>query len=180
MVQGWTMSILRTFLSFSRQLLDGSGVLIMEPSPLQSGKLGFGWPRPMKLFTRFTWLWDSSQPSFTHRSELPLGQQKKTHAWNAVKGVNTTVHEHAHIYTLTCDAYRVIHWAYPKGPDLPLLVPHDLHVATLALGSDKVGQCNKQQSWIWGFGQKSEDDSTWMNDCKQLLYKVSYAYLYVS
>ena len=93
-------------------------------------------------------------------------QQKKTRAWNAVKSVDTTVHEHARIYTLACDAYRVIRQAYPKGPDLPPLVPHDLHVATLVLGSDKVGQRNKQQSWIWGFGQRSEDDGTWMDDCK--------------
>ena len=44
----------------------------------------------------------------------------------------------------------------------------DLHVATLVLGSEKVGQCNKQRSWIWGFGQTTEDDGTWMGDCQSL------------
>ena len=73
-------------------------------------------------------------------------QQKKTRAWNAFRSVDTTVHQHACIYSLACDAYQVIHQALPKAPDLPPLVPHDLHVATLVLGSDKVGQCNKQQS----------------------------------
>ena len=106
-------------------------------------------------------------------------QQKKTHAWNVVKSVDTSVHEHAHIHSLACNAYWVVQKALSNGPDLPQLVPHDLHVVTLVLGSDKVGQCNKQQSWIWGFGQKSEDDGTWMNDCKQLLSKEPYCYHYM-
>ena len=77
-----------------------------------------------------------------------------------MRSVDTTVHEHARIYSLAHNAYQAIHQALPKALDLPPLVPHDLHVATLVLGSDKVGQHNKQQPWIWGFGQKSEDDGT--------------------
>ena len=46
-------------------------------------------------------------------------QQKKTCAWNAVKSVDTTVHEHAHIYSLACDAYQVVWKALSNGPDLP-------------------------------------------------------------
>ena len=83
-----------------------------------------------------------------------------------MRSVDTTVHEHACIYRLAHDAYWAICQALPKALDLLPLVPHDLHVATLVLRSDKVGQHNKQQSWIWGFGQKSEDDGTWMDDCK--------------
>ena len=71
-------------------------------------------------------------------------QQKKTCAWNAVKSVDTTVHEHACIYSLACNAYQVVQKALSNGLNLPQLVPHDLYVATLVLGSDKVGQCNKQ------------------------------------
>ena len=139
----------------------------MESSPLQSRKLGFRSPRPMNPFTRFTWLWDSSQPYFAHRSELPIASKRRPmhDAWNAVRSVDTTVHEHAHIYSLAHDAYWANHQAYPKGLDLPPLVPHDLHVATLVLGSDKVGQHNKQQSRIWGFGQKSEDDGMTVSNC---------------
>ena len=73
-------------------------------------------------------------------------QQKKTCAWNTVKSVDTTVHEHAHIYSLAHNAYQAVCKVLPKGLDLLQLVPHDLHVTTLVLGSDKVGQHNKQQS----------------------------------
>ncbi|KAF8258199.1 hypothetical protein EI94DRAFT_1623948, partial [Lactarius quietus] len=44
----------------------------------------------------------------------------------------------------------------------------DLHVATLVLGSDKPGQRNTQQSWIWSFGQTSEDEGTWMDDFERV------------
>ncbi|KAF8263452.1 hypothetical protein EI94DRAFT_1807176 [Lactarius quietus] len=52
--------------------------------------------------------------------------------------------------------------------ELPTLTPQDLHVATLILGSDKPGQCNTQQSWIWSFGQTSEDEGTWMDDFERV------------
>ena len=79
-------------------------------------------------------------------TQVRTANSQQKNAQNAVKSVNTTVHEHAHIYTLACDAYGVIHQAYPKGPDLLPLLPHDLHVITLVLGPDRVGQHNKQQS----------------------------------
>lgn len=103
-------------------------------------------------------------------------QQKKTRAWNAVKSVDTTVHEHARVYSLACDAYRMICPALSNGLELPQLVPQDLHVATLVLGSDKVGQHNKQQSWIWGFGQQSARDGTWMDECMLLFFETSCCY----
>jgi hypothetical protein len=93
-------------------------------------------------------------------------QKTKTRAWNAIHGVDTTVHEHARIYSMARDASRNIRRACPGVPDLPKLHPKDLHVATLVLGSEQAGQRNKQQSWIWGFGKTVEDDGTWMDDCK--------------
>ena len=95
-------------------------------------------------------------------------QKTKTRAWNAIYGVDTTVHEHARIYSMARDAYRNIRQAAVPEADLPPLHPKDLHVATLILGSEQAGQRNKQQSWIWGFGKTVEDDGTWMDDCKQL------------
>jgi hypothetical protein len=93
-------------------------------------------------------------------------QKTKTRAWNAIHGVDTTVHEHARIYSMARDAYRNVRQACPGGPDLPQLHPKDLHIATLVLGSEQAGQRNKQQSWIWSFGKSVEDDGTWMDDCK--------------
>lgn len=93
-------------------------------------------------------------------------QKTKTRAWNAIQNIETTVHEHARIYSLARDAFWNIRHAHTGGPDLPQLHSKDLHIATLVLGSEHVGQRNKQQSWIWGFGQTVEDDGTWMNDCK--------------
>jgi hypothetical protein len=66
------------------------------------------------------------------------------------------------------DAYQVLCPAFPSGPDLPKLLPKDLHVAMLVLGSEKTGQHNKQQSWIWSFGKTTQDDGTWMDECKWL------------
>jgi hypothetical protein len=96
-------------------------------------------------------------------------QQTKTRAWNAISSVETTLHEHARIYGMARDKYRSIREAHSNGPDLPQLRPEDLHVATMVLGSKQVGQRNKQQSWIWGFGKAIEDDGTWMDDCKLLI-----------
>ena len=77
---------------------------------------------------------------------LAKSQKKKTHAQNAIHSVETAVHEHAHIYSMARDAYQRVHPAYPGGPELPQLLPEDLHVATLVLGSEQTGQCNKQKS----------------------------------
>ena len=67
------------------------------------------------------------------------------------------------------DAYQRVHPAFPDGLEILQLLPEDLHVATLVLGSEQTGQQNKQKSWIWSFGQAAADDGTWMNnDCKSL------------
>jgi hypothetical protein len=95
-------------------------------------------------------------------------QQKKTRAQKNIKSVNTAIHEYARIYSMARDAFQVIRHALAAGPKLPPLLPKDLHVATLVLGSDQTGQRNKQQSWIWSFGETSEDDGTWMENCKWL------------
>ena len=179
---------------------DGSGMDHINPEDLPillPSTLGWKWcvfNGVKALAAKEAQLWVAQANESIHRIRLALGfksaifrtqvrtansQQKKTCAWNAVKSVDTTVHEHARIYSLARDAYRVVRKALSNGPDLPQLAPHDLHVATLVLGSDKVGQHNKQQSWIWGFGQKSEDDGTWMDDCKELLSKEPYCYAYM-
>jgi hypothetical protein len=103
---------------------------------------------------------------FRTQVRLAKSQKKKTRAWSAIDSVERTVHEHARVYSMARDAYLRIHPAYPEGPDLPQLLPKDLHVATLVLGSEQTGQRNRQQSWIWSFGQTVGDDGTWMDDCK--------------
>ncbi|KAN0131053.1 hypothetical protein V8E53_011186 [Lactarius tabidus] len=80
-------------------------------------------------------------------------QQKKTRAWNAVKSVETTVHENARIYSMARNAYWTLRQAYPTGPDLPQLLPNDLHIATLVLGSEQTGQ---------------QDNGTWMDDFERV------------
>jgi hypothetical protein len=103
-------------------------------------------------------------------------QKTKTRAWNSINNINTTVHEHARLYSLARDAYRNIRQAQTSKADLPKLLPKDLQVATIILGSAQVGQRNKQNSWIWGFGKTVEDDGTWMDDCKQSYVSVLYSY----
>ncbi|KAH9012129.1 hypothetical protein EDB85DRAFT_1877901 [Lactarius pseudohatsudake] len=93
-------------------------------------------------------------------------QQTKTRAWNAVHSVDSNVREHARIYSMARDACQKLRKATPIPQDLPKLRSKDLCVETLVLGSEQTGQRNKQQPWIWGFGDIIEDDGTWMDDCR--------------
>ncbi|KAH9010056.1 hypothetical protein EDB85DRAFT_1902458 [Lactarius pseudohatsudake] len=95
-------------------------------------------------------------------------QQTKTRAWNAVHSVDTNVREHARIYSMARDACQKLRKAIPIPQDLPKLHSKDLCVETLVLGSEQTGQRNKQQSWIWGFGDIIEDDGTWMDDFERV------------
>ncbi|KAH9008092.1 hypothetical protein EDB85DRAFT_1835548, partial [Lactarius pseudohatsudake] len=95
-------------------------------------------------------------------------QQTKTRAWNVIHSVDTNLHVHARIYSMARDAYRKIQQASVNIQDLPKLRAEDLHVATLVLGSEPVGQRNTQKSWIWGFGHTVEDDGTWMDDFERV------------
>ncbi|KAH8985224.1 hypothetical protein EDB86DRAFT_3083779 [Lactarius hatsudake] len=66
------------------------------------------------------------------------------------------------------DACQKLRKAIPILQDLPKLHSKDLCVETLVLGSEQTGQRNKQQSWIWGFGDTIEDDGTWMDDFERI------------
>jgi hypothetical protein len=169
--------------------LDGSGMNETNPEdfliPLPSSA-GWDWcvaHYHMSLAAKEAQLCVAQANQSIHKIHLALGfksaifctqvrsansQQKKTHVWNAVKSVEMTVHENACIYSMAWDAYQVLCPAFPSGPDLPKLLPKDLHVAMLVLGSEKTGQHNKQQSWIWSFSQTTEDDGTWMDECEWL------------
>jgi hypothetical protein len=166
---------------------DGSGMetLHQENLPiLLPSSLGWEWcvsNGVQSLAVKEAQLRHAQANDSIHRIRLALGfksalfrtqvrpantQQTKTRAWNAVHSVDTTVHEHARIYSMARDAYPRIRNGCAAGPDFPRLQKDDLHIATLVLGSEQTGQRNKQQSWIWGFGRTVEDDETWMNDCK--------------
>lgn len=93
-------------------------------------------------------------------------QQTKTRAWNAILNVETTLAEHARTYSMARDAYRKLRNHTSIAAELPPLRPEDLQIATLVLGSEQTGQRNRQQSWIWSFGQTTEDNETWMADCE--------------
>ena len=106
-------------------------------------------------------------------------QQTKTCAWNAIHSVDTTVHELAHVYSMANNLYQNIQEAYGAGPHLPQLHIKDMVVETTVLGSEMVGQCNKQLSWIWGFSHTVNDQGTWMEDCKVPYAKVSDPYTHI-
>ena len=166
---------------------DGSGMETLHQEDLSillPSSLGWEWcvsHGVQSLAVKEAQLRHAQANESIHRIRLALGfksalfrtqvrpantQQTKTRAWNAVHSVDTTVHEHARIYSMARDAYRRIRNGYAAGPDFPQLQKDDLHIATLVLGSEQTGQRNKQQSWIWGFGQTVKDDEIWMNDCK--------------
>ena len=116
-----------------------------------------------------------------HRMRLALGfksalfrtqvrhaktQRMKTRAWSSIHGVDTTVQEHACVYSMARDACWSLRQAVKDMNDLPQLHPQDLHIATHILGSAQTGQRNTQPSWIWSFGKTIEDNGTWMDSCK--------------
>ena len=93
-------------------------------------------------------------------------QQTKSRAWATVRSVDATAHEHARIYSMARDAYIKV--MDPSGESLevlPLKVT-DLHINTAILGPSEVGQHNEQLPWIWSFGTSTNQDGTWMDDCK--------------
>ena len=96
-------------------------------------------------------------------------QQTKTRAWNAVHNVDSTLSEHARIYSMARDAYRRLRNKTTINAELPVLTREDLRIATMVLGSEITGQRNAPKSWIWSFGKTTSDDGTWMDDCELLL-----------
>ncbi|KAH9002185.1 hypothetical protein EDB86DRAFT_2800475, partial [Lactarius hatsudake] len=162
------------------QALDGSRMdgLNPEDAPiLLPSSLGWEWcirHDVQSLTGKEVQLRHAQASESIHRIRLALGfksalfhtHQTKTRAWNAIHSVDTNVHEHAHIYSMAQDAYRKIQQASVNLLDLPKLCAEDLHVATLVLRSEPVGQRNRQKSWIWGFSHTVEDDGTWMDDCR--------------
>ncbi|KAI9428962.1 hypothetical protein H4582DRAFT_1828355 [Lactarius indigo] len=168
------------------QALDGSGMDATNPEDfpvLLPSSLGWEWCVRhgfQSLAGKEVQLRHAQASESIHGIRLALGfksalfrtqvrpahtQQTKTRAWNAIHSVDTNVREHARIYSMARDAYRKLRKAAPIPQDLPKLHSKDLRVATLVLGSQQVGQRNTQQSWIWGFGNTTEDDGTWMDDC---------------
>jgi len=169
--------------------LDGSGMESTNPEDLPillPSSLGWNWCNThssQSLASKEAQLRLAQANESIHKIRLALGfksalfrsqvrpantQQTKTRAWNAVHSVDTTVHEHARIYSMARDTYQTIRRAYVNGLDLPQLRPQDLQVATLVLGSEQAGQRNTQQSWIWSFGQTTENVGSWMDDCEPL------------
>ena len=96
-------------------------------------------------------------------------QQTKTRAWNAVQNVDSTLSEHARIYSMARDAYRRLRNKTTINAELPVLTREDLRIATMVLGSEITGQRNAPKSWIWRFGKTKAEDGTWMDDCESLL-----------
>ncbi len=166
---------------------DGSGVEILIPEniiiPLPSS---FGWDWCVKHGLKFLAVKEAKlrfaqANDAIHRIHLALGfksalfrtqvrhaktQRMKTHAWNTVHGVDTTIQEHACVYSMARDACWRLRKALKKLSDLPKLHPEDLQVASHILGSAQVDQHNTQPSWIWSFGRTIEDNGTWMDSCK--------------
>ena len=172
-----------------KTLLDGSGMESVQPEDLPillPSSLGWEWcvsHGTQHLAIKEAQLRQAQADHSIHRIRLALGfksalfhtqvrpantQQTKTRAWNAVHSVDTTVQEHARVYSMARDAYRSIRQSLTEQQDLPKLHLADLHVATIVLGAEQTGQRNKQKSWIWGFGQTVERDGTWTGDCELL------------
>jgi hypothetical protein len=166
---------------------DGSGMEDLNPEDLPillPSSLGWKWcvsHDAKSIAAKEAQLRHAQANDAIHQIRLALGfksalfrtqvrpantQQTKTHAWNAVHNVDATVHEHARIYSMARDAYRMLHQAFKITPELLQLRQEDLRIETLVLGSQVTGQRNEQRSWIWSFGQTTEDDGTWMDDCK--------------
>jgi hypothetical protein len=166
---------------------DGSGMDDLNPediSILLPSSLGWEWcvqHRVQSLAEKEARLRHAQANDAIHGMRLALGfksalfrdqvrnaktQRTKTRAWDTINSVDTTVHQHARIYSMARNAYLAIHYAYEDGPDLPQLRSEDLRVSTAILGSAQVGQRNTQLPWIWSFGTHVDEDETWMDECR--------------
>ena len=121
--------------------------------------------KPMALFIRFALLLASRQ-LYSGTMFILLRPSRLKHVHGMSYSVDTTVREHACVYSMARNLYWNIQEAYGAGPDLPQLHIKDMKVETIVLGSEMVGQRNKQLSWIWGFSHMVNDQGTWMEDCK--------------
>ncbi|KAI9429672.1 hypothetical protein H4582DRAFT_1826218 [Lactarius indigo] len=116
----------------THQALDGSGMDGINPEDLPillPSSLGWEWcvkHGAQSLARKEVQLRHAQASDSIHRIRLALGfksalfrtqvrpantQQTKTHAWNAIHSVDTTVHEHARIYSMARDAYRSLRQA---------------------------------------------------------------------
>ena len=93
-------------------------------------------------------------------------QQTKSRAWATVRSVDATAHEHARIYSMARDAYIKVMDPSGESLEVPPLKVADLRINTAILGPSEVGQRNEQLPWIWSFGTSTNQDGTWMDDCK--------------
>jgi hypothetical protein len=182
---------------YSRSSPDGSGLDDLSPEKIPislPSSLGWTWcvkQGATSLAAKEARLRYAQANDAIHRIRLALGlksalfhtqvrhartQKSKTRAWNAVHGADTTVQEHACIYSMARDAYRKLSNALTDRPELPELLPEHLKVKTLILGSAQIGQRNTQLPWIWSFGQTVEDEGTWMSSC-ELSHRYWYAHV---
>jgi hypothetical protein len=171
----------------NRRRSDGSGIDDINPedvSILLPSSLGWQWcvrHSVQSLAEKEARLRLAQANDAIHSMRLALGfksalfrdqvrhantQRTKTRAWDAVHSADTTVHQHARNYSMARDAYLKIQEAYDGGLELPQLRSKDLRVSTAVLGAAQVGQRNTQLSWIWGFGTTSDEDGTWINECR--------------
>jgi len=178
---------------------DGSGMDDLNPEdipiPLPSS-LGWSWCTKhdvTSLAVKEARLRNAQANEAIHRIRLALGfksalfrtqvrhartQKTKTRAWSAIHGADTTVQEHACVYSMARDAYQKLRNALQDPVELPKLLPKDLNVQTLILGSEQVGQRNTQLSWIWGFGKTVDNEGTWMSNC-EWPYRLRYAHMLI-
>ncbi|KAI0257960.1 hypothetical protein BC834DRAFT_1036787, partial [Gloeopeniophorella convolvens] len=91
-------------------------------------------------------------------------KKKKTRAWGDILNIDSSVREHARVYSIARDALSRLGLADEDREPLPQLRKEDLKVATIVLGSAQNGQRNKQMSWIWSFGNIQDHSLAWMDD----------------
>ena len=124
------------------------------PIPLPSS-LGWGWcakQHVTSLAVKEARLRYAQASEAIHRIRLALGfksalfrtqvrhartQKTKTRAWSAVQGADTTVQEHACIYSMAQDAHQKLCKGLRNPSELLELLLKHLNVQTLILGSDQ-------------------------------------------
>jgi hypothetical protein len=100
-------------------------------------------------------------------------QRLKTHAWDEVHAVESTVQNYAWVYTQA-------QWSLVDlGADASLLDRYkvlrcqDLKIDTTIIAPNVRGQRNRSLPWFWSMDvQRSTTVGAWMNDCKHISFHV--------
>ncbi|KAF8257904.1 hypothetical protein EI94DRAFT_1626518 [Lactarius quietus] len=103
---------------------------------------------------------------FRHDVHLAHMQKLKTHAWEGVHAVESTVQLHTHVYTCAQQAMVDLGASDNLLEQYKILRQQHLSVKTSVIFPQVQGQWNARLPWFWSMDVRQDTDvGEWMEDC---------------